>query len=125
MNALEKDFQESMTGVILAGRFTRQDGTLAPSEDKYAIEKATKLKDDLWRIDARVKFGGQEMTVPVRIHVRWAGDTPMLALTDESVAGMGKYTVRLVIYRGHYAGTWANAQGRGGQMFGTITKAAP
>ena len=125
MNALEKEFQESMSGVVLAGRFSRQDGSVAPSEDKYVIEKATKVKDDLWRFDAHVKFGAQEMTVPVSIHVRWAGDTPMLTLTDESVAGMGKYTVRILIYRGQYAGTWANAQGRGGQMFGSITKGTP
>ena len=125
MNTLEKEFQQSMSGVVLSGRFTRQDGNVSTGEDKYTIEKATKVKDDLWRIDAHVKFGGQEMTVPVSIHVRWAGDTPMLTLTDESVAGMGKYTVRILIYRGQYAGTWANSQGRGGQMFGTITKAAP
>src|SRR5882672_9444875 len=71
LTALEKDFQESMSGVTLTGRFTRQGGD-ALAEDKYTIEKATRLKDDLWQLSARVKFGGQEVTVPVSIHVRWA-----------------------------------------------------
>jgi len=124
LTALEKDFQESMSGVTLTGRFTRQNGD-ALAEDKYTIEKATHLKDDLWRFDARVKFGGQEVTVPVSLHVRWAGDTPVLTLTDESVAGMGKYSVRIVIYKGQYSGIWSNSQGRGGQMFGSVVKITP
>ena len=121
LTALEKEFQESMSGVTLTGRFTRQGGD-ALAEDKYTIEKATRLKDDLWQFSARVKFGGQEITVPVSIHVRWAGDTPVLTLTDESVAGMGKYSVRIVVYKGQYSGIWSNSQGRGGQMFGSVVK---
>src|SRR5437867_1106135 len=73
LTPLEKEFQESMSGVILAGRSSRQDGKL--SDDKYTIEKATKVEDDLWRFDARVQYGGQDMKVPVMIHVKWAGDT--------------------------------------------------
>ena len=122
LTPLEKEFQQSMSGVILAGRFSHADGKL--SEDKYNIEKVTKLKDDLWRIDARIQYGGKDVTIPVQIHVKWAGDTPILVLTDESVMGMGKFTVRILIYKGEYAGTWSGGQGRGGQMFGTIVKAA-
>jgi len=124
LTASEKEFQESMSGAMLTGRFTRQ-GADATAEDKYTIEKATKLKDDLWQLDARIKFGGKDITVPVAIHVRWAGDTPVLTLTDESVAGMGKYSVRIVVYKGQYSGIWSSSQGRGGQMFGSIVKIFP
>jgi hypothetical protein len=120
LTPLEKDFQESMSSVTLAGRSAREDGKL--SEDKYVIEKATKVKDDLWRFDAHMQYGGQDMKVPVMLHVKWAGDTPVLVLTDEAIAGMGKFTVRIVIYRGQYAGTWSGGQGHGGQMFGSIVK---
>ena len=123
LNALEKEFQESMSGVTLSGRFTRQDGNTL-SEDKYIIEKATKIGDDLWRFSARIKYGGQEMTAPISLHVKWAGDTPVLTLTDEPVAGAGKYTARIVIYKGQYSGIWGSSSGRGGQMFGTITKSS-
>ncbi len=122
LNALEKDFEQSMSGVTLSGHFSRQDGNL--SNDTYQIDKVTKIKDDLWRINARVQYGGKDMKIPVELHVKWAGDTPVLELTDESVMGMGTFTVRLVIYRGHYAGTWSAANGHGGQMFGDVVKTA-
>src|SRR5262245_25541773 len=91
LTPLEKEFQESMSNVVLAGRFSRADGKL--SEDKYTIERVVKVKDDLWRVDARIQYGGKDVTVPVQLHVKWAGDTPVLTLTDESVMGMGKFTV--------------------------------
>ena len=62
------------------------------------------------------------MKLPVTVHVKWAGDTPVIELTDESVMGMGTFTARVVIYRGHYAGMWSNAKGHGGQMFGDVVK---
>jgi len=125
LTSLEKAFQDSMSNVTLAGRFSRQGATNL-SEDKYVIEKVTKLKDDLWQFDAVVAYRGQNMKMPIPVHVKWAGDTPVITLTDEMVAGMGKFTVRLVIYRGQYAGMWSGADGHGGgQMFGTITKTAP
>lgn len=122
MNALEKDFAQSMSGVTLSGHFSRQSGGL--SDDTYQIDKVTKVKDDLWRIEARVQYGGKDMKIPVELHVKWAGDTPVIELTDEPVMGMGNFTVRLVIYRGHYAGTWSGGNGHGGQMFGDIVKTA-
>jgi hypothetical protein len=122
LNPQEKEFEKAMSGVALTGHYTRQGGT-GLSDDKYNIDKVTKLKDDLWQFDARVQYGGKDIKVPVSLHVKWAGDTPVLFLTDEPVAGMGKFTVRIVIYGGHYAGTWSGANGHGGQMFGDIAKA--
>jgi hypothetical protein len=96
----------------------------ALSEDKYIIEKAAKVKDDLWRLDARVQYGSKDIQVPVTVHVKWAGDTPVIELTDEAIMGMGTFTVRIMLYRGHYAGSWSAANGHGGQMFGDIVKPA-
>jgi hypothetical protein len=121
LNPLEKAFEQSMSGVTLAGHFTRQGGT-GLSDDKYNIDKVTKVKDDLWRFDTRIQYGGNDVKMPVSLHVKWAGDTPVLFLTDEAIAGMGKFTVRIVIYDGHYAGTWSGGKGHGGQMFGDIVK---
>src|SRR3981081_846712 len=117
LNRLEKEFEQSMSGVTLAGHFTRQGGA-GLSDDKYNIDKVTKLKDDLWRFDTRIQYGGNDVKMPVSLHVKWAGDTPVLFLTDESIVGMGKFTVRIVIYGGHYAGTWSGSKGHGGQMCG-------
>src|SRR4051812_40244069 len=84
LTPLEKEFQESMSGVVLSGRYSRAGGDNL-SEDKYTIEKVTKIKDDLWRFDARIQYGGKDLKIPISIHVRWAGDTPVLVLTDEPV----------------------------------------
>jgi len=122
LNPLEKEFEQSMSGVTLTGHFTRQGGT-GLSDDKYNIDKVTKVKDDLWRFDTRIQYGGNDVKMPVSLHVKWAGETAVLFLTDESIAGMGNFTVRIVIYKGHYAGTWSSSKGHGGQMFGDILKA--
>src|SRR5579862_1479498 len=121
MNALEKDFQQSMSGVTLVGHYSRE-GSAGLSDDKYSIDKVIKIKDGLWQFDTRIQYGKNDIKMAIPLHVEWAGDTPVLELTDESIAGMGKFTARIVIYRGEYAGTWSSAKGHGGQMFGKIVK---
>ena len=63
------------------------------------------------------------MTVPLPLEVKWAGDTPVITVTDKSLPGMGTYTARVVVYRGQYAGTWSGKNG-GGKVFGKLTKAS-
>ena len=77
-----------MSGVTLTGRFTQQSGT-GLADDKDTIDKATKLTDDLWRFDTRIQYGGNDVKMPVSLHVKWAGDTPVLFLTDKAVSGIG------------------------------------
>jgi len=91
LTPLEKAFQDSMAGVALEGQSTR-DGSPTLSEDKYDIEKIVKTGDDQWTIFARVAAKGQTMTVPLPIQVKWAGDTPVITLTDQAMPGMGTYT---------------------------------
>ena len=122
--ALEKEFQESLTGATLVGNFTSgNDGGLR--EEKYTIEKISKVSGETWIFQARVHYGSRDVTVPVPLTVKWAGDTPMITLTDVSIPGLGgPYTVRLIFFRGQYAGTWA-AREHGGHLFGRIVKGAP
>ena len=61
------------------------------------------------------------MTFPVK----FAGDTPVISLTNYTVPGFGAFTARVVIYDDVYAGTWASAKPgskHGGTMFGKIVK---
>ena len=120
LNALEKEFQDSMQGVTLEGQSTR-DGKPGLSEDKYEIEKVVKTGDDQWTVYAKIEFRGQAMTVPLPLEIKWAGDTPMITLTDQSLPGMGTYTARVLLYRGQYAGTWSGRNGVG-KVFGKIVK---
>jgi hypothetical protein len=125
LTALEKEFQDSLAGVVLEGQSTR-DGSPGVSEDKYAIDKVVKTGDDQWTFYARiegtrVEAKGQAMTVPLALHVKWAGDTAVITLTDQALPGMGSYTARVLVYRGQYAGTW-NGRNGGGKVFGRIVK---
>jgi len=120
LTPLEKEFQDTMTGVVLEGQSTR-DGSLGVSDDKYGIDKIVKTGDDQWTFYARVEAKGQAMTVPLPLQVTWAGDTPVITLTDQALPGMGTYTARVVGYRGQYAGTWSGRNG-GGKVFGRIVR---
>ncbi|MBI1790813.1 MAG: hypothetical protein HYR60_25065 [Acidobacteria bacterium] len=116
--ARERQFEQSLTNVTLAGHFTRNDkpGT---SEEKYYIQKVSKLAGETWLFHARIQYGGRDVTVPLPLTVKWAGDTPVITLTDLSIPGLGTYTARVLIYRGQYVGTWSGKK-IGGQMYGQI-----
>jgi hypothetical protein len=120
---LEKQFADELSGATLVGNYTVDGRTGAPSEDRYKIAKATKLEGDLWRIDAQIIYGQHDVTVPLPLTVKWAGDTPVITLTDMMVPGLGTYTARVLFYRGRYAGTWSGSD-HGGEMWGRLEKPA-
>jgi hypothetical protein len=53
--------------------------------------------------------------------VKWAGDTPVVTVTDVLVPGIGTFTARVLFYKDQYAGTW-RGDDHGGQMYGRIVK---
>ena len=55
--------------VTLTGQATVGDKML--SEDRYVIEKATKLTGDTWLIHS--KIGKSNVTIPVPVQIRAAG----------------------------------------------------
>ena len=122
----EQQFQETLSGVTLVGHFTITGGEDSDTlrEEKYTIKKVTKLSDDYWLFFARVQYGGRDVTVPLKLEVKWADDTPIITLTDLELPGLGTYTARVIIYRGQYAGTWSGGK-YGGHLFGAITKNTP
>ena len=118
--ALEKQLVETLSGATLTGRFTIGDKT-GLTEERYEIRSVSKLAGDTWLFTARVKYGSRDVTAPIPITVKWAGDTPVLTLTDLAIPGLGTYTARVVIYRGQYGGTWQGGK-TGGHLFGRLTK---
>lgn len=119
--ALEKQFQESLTGATLIGRHSVTGQQKELREEKYTIEKVSKLSGDLWLFQARIQYGSRDVTLPMPLPVKWAGDTPVVTLTDWSIPGLGTYTARVLFYRGQYAGTWSG-KNEGGELFGRIVK---
>jgi hypothetical protein len=51
----------------------------------------TKLKGDTWLFTARIQYGKHDLTVPMPLEVQWAGDTPMITLTDFKILGHGPF----------------------------------
>jgi len=119
--ALEKQFEESLSGATLVGRFTAGKSTDL-AEDKYTIQKVSKVAGETWLFHTRIQYGSRDVTVPLPLTVKWAGDTPVVTLTDLAIPGLGTFTARVLFYRGQYAGTWSG-KNHGGTLFGRITKA--
>ncbi len=110
-----------LSGATLAGHFSVDGRSGSPSEDRYKIAKVTKLDGETWRFDAQIIYGKHDVTLPLPLTVKWAGDTPVITLTDLAIPGLGTYTARVLFYRGQYAGTWS-ASDHGGEMWGRIEK---
>lgn len=126
LTELEAKFKSSMTKVIMAGRWCSvKDGQLGDDrEDKYTIVAVTKLGGDDWAIHARIQYGRQDVTVPIPVKVKWAGDTPVIMVNDFAIPGGGTYSARVLIYDDTYAGTWSGGD-HGGLLNGVITKQKP
>lgn len=123
MTGVEKQFQESMSNVTLTGFFTVGDGS-ATMPDKYTIGNITKIDAELWSIEASIQYGAREFKAVVKVPVKWAGDTPVLTLSNYLIPGQGVYSARILVHGGMYAGTWG-APAHGGTMFGRIVKNEP
>lgn len=119
----EKAFQDLLTGAILQGSFTivRKEKVVVSGEEKYTIESVTKTVGNLWLFKTRVQYGNKDVTVPMPLRVEWAGNTPVVTLTDLLIPGLGTYTSRVIFYNQKYAGTWS-ANDHGGHLFGMIIK---
>jgi hypothetical protein len=78
------------------------------------------LQGDMWLITARIKYGDHDVTVPLPLPIRWAGDdTPVITLDEFSVPGLGTYSARVMIYKDRYMGYWS-ASDHGGYLFGVV-----
>ena len=123
--AWEAEFERSMQNVVMEGFFTvtgkGDDGKLRP--ERYEVSKAVKVAGNLWTIHARIQYGDHDFTAPVPVKVLWAGDTPVISLTDIELPGIkGGFTARIVFYRDHYSGMWWHGE-TGGNQFGRLVRA--
>ena len=117
---LDKEFADLLTNASLTGSFTMgPDGQ--PKKDSYTILKAEKADGDLWAITAKVEYKGFAVPVEMRVPVKWAGDTPVISITDQKIPMLGTFTARVMFYGGEYAGTWSGGK-HGGLMWGKVQK---
>ncbi len=120
----EAAFSKSMEKCVLTGTFTidGKDDDDPLKAESYEIESVTKATDNLWIFMTRVKYGKLDTKLPITVPVDWAGDTPMVTLTDATLPGLGEgFSARVLFYDGRYAGTWQHGP-IGGHMFGKIER---
>lgn len=121
----DEAFSKSMANCVLVGSFTidGKESKGAPKEERYEIESVTKASDNMWIFLTRVKYGKLDTKLPITVPVEWAGDTPIVTLTNATLPGLGEgFSARVLFYEGRYAGTWQHGP-VGGHMFGKIETA--
>ena len=122
---LDKKFAQTISNAVLSGSFTMGNSDKPPAEDKYTLGSVTKKEGDTWIFVSTIQYAGHNISVPLEIPVKWAGDTAVISVTDVGVPGLGKYTARVMIFGDQYAGIWSSAdRSHGGQMWGKITHPA-
>jgi len=113
-------FKNGLTNTKFVGSFTvtgAEDQKLR--EEEYTITKVEKLENDWWKIVARIKYGKHDVTVPMKLEVKWAGTTPVITVDRLVVPGLGTFDARVLLRKDKYAGTWLHND-VGGHLFGKI-----
>jgi hypothetical protein len=120
---LEQKFKELLTDCVFDGHWCMLNGDKLSEEksEKYSLTGATKSGGDVWLIYARMQYRGKEVSVPVPVQVKWAGDTPVITLDKVTIPGMGTYSARVLVFEKTYAGTWS-AGDHGGMLHGIVQK---
>ncbi len=118
--------EKALTGVALVGHSTttgidKADGDTKLEPERYELVRVEHLEGDQWQFQARIKYGEHDVTLPLSLPVRWAGDTPVITVDNVGFPGLGTYTARVMIYANHYAGFWSGGD-HGGHLFGVIER---
>jgi hypothetical protein len=123
---LERQFEQTMSGATLVGFFTTEGAETKQGlkPERYTISKVAKASGDHWTFFVRIQYGEHDATLPLALEVQWAGDTPVITLTDLLIPGFGTFTARVLVYRDRYAGYWSGGD-HGGQLFGRVTREPP
>lgn len=117
---MHENFSRLLSGSKLQGSFTITGAESGKqTAEEYHIGKVKKDEGDFWTFEARIKYAENDYTVPLRLKVLWAGDTPVITLTDLKIMGQGPFSARVVFHQNKYAGTWSHGE-VGGHLFGTI-----
>lgn len=116
----ERRFVERMRNVDLVGSYTElgREGQESTPE-RYGIASVDKVGPNRWRFNATLTCCGFNGDFPVVVPMEWAGDTPMIVMTDTSLPGLGTFSVRIFFYGDRYSGTWQHGA-RTGFMAGRI-----
>jgi hypothetical protein len=122
---LEAALSKMLSGATLEGSFTRSGPGGNPaklSREKYTLGEVKKVTGDVWLFPTRIEYSGKDMTLPIPLPIRWAGDTPVVVVDQVDLPGLGTVSARVMFFDGHYAGYWKHGE-HSGNLFGEIHSA--
>ena len=119
----DENFKKLVTNVRLVGNFTLDGAKETKLErEEYAITGAMKLGNgEYWALTSRIKYGDVDLTVPVPVQVKWAGNAPVITVDSVKIPGLGTFSARVLLDKTRYAGTWSHDE-KGGHLFGLIER---
>ena len=121
----EAAFAKMLTGASLQGFFTltgkQTEGQPKLHGERYDLIEVRKIDEKHWLFKARIRYGENDVTLPLTLPVKWAGDTAVVVVDKVGFPGLGTYSARVLFHDDHYAGQWSGAD-YGGHLFGTIER---
>ena len=116
------ELEKTLSGAALVGHFTVSGAReMTPRTERYDLGEVKHLEGENWLITSRIRYGDNDVSIPLTLPIRWAGDTPVITVDDIAFPGLGTYTARVMIYRDHYAGFWTGKD-HGGHLYGVIER---
>lgn len=117
--------EKYLSGATLKGRYTVLGRDVPPADEEYTIQSAKKLPEgDLWLLEARIKYGKWDLTVPLTLSIKWADKTPVITVEKLTIPAMGTFSARVLFNNEMYSGTWSHDEVKG-QLFGQVIPAQP
>lgn len=119
---LYAELEASLSGAALVGQFTvTGEETNNPQAERYELTSVKHVGDGQWLFVARIQYGEHDVTLPITLPIKWAGNTPVITVDNIGFPGLGTYTARVMIYEDHYAGFWKGSD-HGGHLFGVVER---
>ena len=95
---LFKRFEKTLTNAEMTGQFTIVGKEVPPIKESYTIHSVKKMSQgDYWVFTARIKYGKKDITLPMPLQVKWAGDKPVIYLDNVTIPGLGTFSSYTVI----------------------------
>lgn len=121
----------SFKSLNLIGQFSvdRGEQTMGSGKaERYEITEVVPARNGLHLVQARIKYGPHDVTVPIPVKLHESGpESVVMSLDDLSIPLLGdKFYARVVFDFGssRYAGTWRHGK-VGGHMWGRLEHTVP
>src|SRR6185436_706880 len=101
---LERKFEAMVGNARLVGQYSVIGANGAamsgPRPDEYAVSRLERAAEGHWVFNVSMSAGPTQQTMPVPVTVEWAGDTPMITMTEQTIPGLGTFSARVLFYDG-------------------------